>query len=263
MQAPRVGIVGGGILGTVLAYRLAQAGASVTVLERAEGLGGLAASMDFDGHQVDRFYHVITPSDDRMIAMAEELGLGDDLRYAPSGVGFFIDGSCTRSTGSATFSASRRCHRCSARDWLVRGAVPGTPRLRRPRPHSARALAAAPLWRAVVDRIWRPLLDSRFESKPDGLPATYLWARTRRMSSARKGAGKGEVMATSSAGISASSTPLSLQPRATARLSRPAPQSGSRSHQRRRDRRRSGRRDAPLRSHRCDAAAAGTSLPVA
>ena len=62
---PRVGVVGGGVLGTSLALRLAQAGAAVTVLERGPSLGGLAGTFDFGGHQVDRFYHVITPADQR------------------------------------------------------------------------------------------------------------------------------------------------------------------------------------------------------
>ena len=195
MQAPRVAIVGGGILGTVLAYRLSRAGASVTVLERAERLGGLAASMDFDGHLVDRFYHVITPSDDRMIAMAEELGLGDDLRFSPSGVGFFIDGELHPFNGVGDFlrftplTPPQRARlgwfvaQCQIRrGYEALDRTPLEPWLRR---HCGSA---------VVDRIWRPLLDSRFEGKPDGLPATYLWARTRRMSSARQGAAKGEVM---------------------------------------------------------------------
>ena len=67
--AARVGVVGGGILGTVLSLRLAQAGHRVTLLERGPSLGGLAGSMDFGGHTVDRFYHVITPADSRMIAL--------------------------------------------------------------------------------------------------------------------------------------------------------------------------------------------------
>ncbi len=195
MQEPRVAIVGGGILGTVLALRLSQAGASVTVLERAERLGGLAASMDFDGHEVDRFYHVITPSDDRMIAMAEELGLGEELRFSPSGVGFFIDGELHPFNGIGDFlrftplTPLQRARlgwfvaQCQARrGYEALDRTPLEPWLRR---HCGRA---------VVDRIWRPLLDSRFEGKPEGLPATYLWARTRRMSSARQGAAKGEVM---------------------------------------------------------------------
>ena len=80
---PRVGVVGGGILGVTLALRLAQAGAAVTVLERGPELGGLAGTMELGGHEVDRFYHVITPADSRMIAMAEELGLGEQIRFRP------------------------------------------------------------------------------------------------------------------------------------------------------------------------------------
>ena len=42
---PRVGVVGGGVLGTSLALRLAQAGAKVTVIERGPSLGGLAGDL--------------------------------------------------------------------------------------------------------------------------------------------------------------------------------------------------------------------------
>ena len=39
---------------------------------------------------------------------------------------------------------------------------------------------------ALTGRLWKPLLNSRFENNPAGLPATYLWARTRRMSGAER-----------------------------------------------------------------------------
>jgi len=195
MSPPRVGIVGGGVLGTVLAYRLAQRGADVTLLERGPRVGGLATSMDFDGHVVDRFYHVIVPSDTRMIETAEELGLGDQLRFSPTGVGFYIDGKLHPLNGIGDFlrfsplSLWQRARlawfiaQCQVRksyDKLDR--IPLETWLRR---HCGAG---------VMRRIWRPLLDSRFESNAAGLPATYLWARTRRMSSARQGAARGEVM---------------------------------------------------------------------
>jgi protoporphyrinogen oxidase len=195
MTPQRVGIVGGGVLGTVLAYRLAQSGADVTLLERGPRIGGLAASMEFGGHTVDRFYHVIVPSDDRMIAMAEELGLGDELRFSPTGVGFYIDGRLHPFNGIGDFlrfsplSPYERARlawfvaQCQVRSSYAKlDEIPLEDWLRR---HCGAS---------VTRRIWRPLLDSRFESRPDGLPATYIWARTRRMSSARKGAGRGEVM---------------------------------------------------------------------
>lgn len=193
-SAPRVGVVGGGVLGISLALRLAQAGAAVTVIERGPTLGGLAGTMDFGGHQVDRFYHVITPADTRMIAMAEEVGLGDQLRYTPVGAGFFANGEMHDFNGIGDllrFSPLSPVARLRL-GWFVAQC-----QLR----SSYDELESLPLetWlrrhcgKQVVERIWKPLLNSRFDSDPSGLPATYLWARTRRMSGAR-GKGGGEEM---------------------------------------------------------------------
>jgi protoporphyrinogen oxidase len=194
-RRPRVGIVGAGILGTVLSLRLAQAGVDVTLLERAPSPGGLAGSMDFSGHRVDRFYHVIVPSDERMIALTEELGLSDQLSFHPVGVGFYIDGEMHPFNGIGDFlrftplSPLGRARLA----WFVLYC-----QLRR----DYGALESKPLqaWltrhcgRELVERIWRPLLDSRFDSRHAELPATYLWARTNRMRSARDGRGEGEKM---------------------------------------------------------------------
>jgi protoporphyrinogen oxidase len=199
--APRIGIVGAGILGTVLALRLAQGGARVTLLERAPTPGGLAGSMDFEGHRVDRFYHVIVPSDERMIALAQELGLGAELHFTPVGVGFFVDGEMHPFNGVGDFlrfpalSPAGRARLA----WFVLQC-----QLRRD--HAALEDVPLEKWltrhcgEATVERIWRPLLDSRFDGRHAELPATYLWARTNRMRSARSvrggsgGGGGGERM---------------------------------------------------------------------
>jgi protoporphyrinogen oxidase len=192
---PHIGIVGAGILGTVLALRLAQGGARVTLLERAPTPGGLAGAIDFGGHRVDRFYHVIVPSDQRMIALTDELGLADELSFTPVGVGFFVDGKMYPFNGIGDFlrfpplSLLGRARL----GWFVLHC-----QLRR----NYLPLERKPLerWltrhcgRRVVQRIWRPLLDSRFNSRHEELPATYLWARTNRMRSARDSASSGETM---------------------------------------------------------------------
>jgi protoporphyrinogen oxidase len=193
-RRPRIGVVGAGILGTVLSLRLAQGGADVTLLERAPSPGGLAGSIDFGGHRVDRFYHVIVPSDERMIALTDELGLRDELSFTPVGVGFFVDGEMHPFNGIGDFLRfSPLSPLARARlAWFVAQC-----QLRR----DYSALEQQPLedWltrhcgRELVQRVWRPLLDSRFDSDHDELPATYLWARTNRMRSARDGGG-GERM---------------------------------------------------------------------
>jgi protoporphyrinogen oxidase len=191
---PSVAIVGGGIMGMTAAYRLLQSGVHVALYERSTDLGGLVGSFDFDGHRVDRFYHVILPTDDRVRGLATELGLGDRFRFRPSGVGFYDDKRLFSMNSLREFmtfpllsprdrvrlaSFVARCQLTAQHDdldelplldWLVRRCG-----------------------KRVVDKLWRPLLDSKFDGKYDDLPATYMWARTRRMSSTRDSRGR-EIM---------------------------------------------------------------------
>jgi protoporphyrinogen oxidase len=194
MTRPTVGIVGGGILGLTAAYRLASAGVNVSLYERASDLGGLVGTFDFDGHPVDRFYHVILPGDDRVRGLAEELGLGDRFRFRASGVGFYDDGRLFSMT--------------SPRELLSFPLIPFPDRIRlgafaaRCQVGSSHdSLDDTPLldWltrlcgKRAVERLWKPLLDSKFDGKFDDLPATYIWARSRRMTTTRDANGH-EVM---------------------------------------------------------------------
>ena len=189
-----VGIVGGGILGMTAAYRLSQAGVRVELFERSSDLGGLVGAFDFHGRRTDRFYHVVLPTDDRVVGLAKDLGLAERFRFKPTAVGFYDDGRI--------FSMS------SLREFLTFPLLPFHDRVRlgafvaRCQLKSDHAdLDETPLleWlerscgRRIVSRLWRPLLDSKFDGRYDDLPATYLWARTRRMSKTRDSAGR-EVM---------------------------------------------------------------------
>ncbi len=191
----RVGIVGGGVLGTVLALRLQQAGARVTLLERGPSLGGLAGAFDFNGHRIDRFYHVIVPSDERMLSLVDELDLREHLSFSPVGVGFFADGKMHPFNGLADFAKFPPLSPLGRARlaWFVAqcqlrkdyGALENVSLERWLRRHCGAK---------VYERIWRPLLDSRFDSEHGELPATYMWARTNRMRSARTSQGSGETM---------------------------------------------------------------------
>jgi protoporphyrinogen oxidase len=54
-----------------------------------------------------------------------------------------------------------------------------------------RSVCGERLW----TQLWRPLLDSKFDGRFDDLPATYLWARSRRMAGTREKGSK-EVLGT-------------------------------------------------------------------
>jgi protoporphyrinogen oxidase len=190
----RVGIVGAGILGLTVAYRLTKAGIDVALYERSDDVGGLVGAFDFDGHRVDRFYHVILPTDHRVRGLADELGLGDRFRFRPTGVGFYDDGRLFSMNSLLEFL---RFPLLPPHDRLRLGAF--VARCQTIKDHTA--LDDVPLldWlqrlcgRRIVERMWRPLLDSKFDGRYDDLPATYLWGRTRRMSATRDRSGR-EIM---------------------------------------------------------------------
>jgi protoporphyrinogen oxidase len=192
--APRVGIIGGGLLGMTLALRLRQSGADVTLLEAASRGGGLAGAAPIGSHAWDRFYHVILLSDRHTRSLLEELGIADRLRWGITRTGFYTDGelhSLSTSVeflrfpalslidkfrlGGTIFLASRlrdwrRLESVLAVDWLRRWSGP-----------------------RVVERIWLPLLKSKLGDNYRIASASFIWAIIARMYAARRSGLKREM----------------------------------------------------------------------
>jgi protoporphyrinogen oxidase len=192
-----VGIIGGGLLGLSTAYRLAQAGVDVTVYERDGQLGGLAGTTDLGGIPVDRYYHVVLPTDDRVRSLAAEVGIGEDrFRFRTTRVGFYQQGQLTSMSSARellTFPGLNMADRVRLGAFAARCQLKSdnTDLEQQSLETWLRKVCGTRLW----ENLWRPLLDSKFDGVYDDLPATYLWARTRRMSATRDKAAR-EVMGT-------------------------------------------------------------------
>ena len=87
-----IGVLGGGIAGLSAAYRLQRRGYDVQVFEASEDLGGLAAVYETAGNPVEKFYHHLSKSEQTIVDLAEELGVGDriDWRYGQNA--YYVDG---------------------------------------------------------------------------------------------------------------------------------------------------------------------------
>ncbi|GGN14815.1 NAD(P)/FAD-dependent oxidoreductase [Halarchaeum nitratireducens] len=88
-----IGIVGGGIAGLAAARRLQAAGREVTVFEASEEVGGLAATYETGGDRLEKFYHHLSGSEETIVELIEELGLGDDLTWPIGKNAYYIDGT--------------------------------------------------------------------------------------------------------------------------------------------------------------------------
>ena len=191
-----VGIVGGGITGLTTAYYLLKAGHRATVFEAAPGVGGLASSVQVQGVWVDKFYHCILPMDTALLGLLDELGLGGDVYWQETEMGFMYR---ERMYSLTTPADLLRFTPLSVVDRLRLGLTGLYARRLRDWEALERVTAREWLTRLCGERafntIWKPLLIFKFGDRYAEAPATYLWGRVKRQASTRRGGSAKERLA--------------------------------------------------------------------
>ncbi|AQL43537.1 protoporphyrinogen oxidase [Halorientalis sp. IM1011] len=87
-----IGVVGGGVAGLAAAHRLQRAGHEVQVFEASDDVGGLAAVYETAGDPIEKFYHHLSKSEETIVEVAEELGLGDSIEWRVGENAYYVDG---------------------------------------------------------------------------------------------------------------------------------------------------------------------------
>jgi protoporphyrinogen oxidase len=173
-----LGIIGAGATGLTAAWDAVRAGHQVTVLEAADELGGLAASLEVGGVPLERYYHHIFRSDKAMIALIEELGLGDALRFHRPTTGIYRGGQLIDFT--TPFDMLRHPEfgpvdavRFAASSALLKAVRKGD------RYNDLTALAWLRKWagKKATAAIWEPLLRGKFGDRAEQVSMAWLWAR--------------------------------------------------------------------------------------
>jgi protoporphyrinogen oxidase len=183
--AQRIAVVGGGIVGCVVALRLAASGLRVTLFEAAESLGGLAAPWELGPLTWDRHYHVICESDQTLRTLLRELNLENDIKWSSVRTGFFSGGHLHEFTSLRDFLAFPPLH---LHEKLRLGAA--IVYASRVDPASLRETTAAN-WltklcgRRVYSQIWEPLLRAKLGANATSVAASFIAVTIRRMFGAR------------------------------------------------------------------------------
>src|SRR6201996_7785980 len=92
MTNKRYAVIGAGPMGLMCAMELLKLGHHVDIYERDDRIGGMSASFDFDGLEIERYYHFICKTDFPLFDLLAELGLSDTLRWTDTKMGFFYNG---------------------------------------------------------------------------------------------------------------------------------------------------------------------------
>jgi protoporphyrinogen oxidase len=187
-------VVGGGILGSALALRLAEHGNSVTLYEQAPQIGGLAAPFQLGDVTWDRFYHVTLQSDSALLSLLQDLDLEREMRWVATRTALYDDGRLfsvsnvadylrLRSLGpiskarigatvlrAAYLEDWRPLEQITAEDWLIRWSGP-----------------------RAYETFWLPLLRSKLGDRHDQASAAFIWAIIRRLYAARRAGAKQDL----------------------------------------------------------------------
>lgn len=91
----KVAVLGGGISGLTVAWKLAEMGIPVEVIEAQEYVGGLSATIYNDGHKMDFGPHSFFTEDQEIFETIKEM-FGDDLLFGTRDVRLYMDGKYLR-----------------------------------------------------------------------------------------------------------------------------------------------------------------------
>jgi protoporphyrinogen oxidase len=187
----RVGVVGAGITGLVVAGELAKRGHQVDVFEQG-AIGGLAAGFPYANDAefyLDKFYHHIFRSDEHVLRLIDETGLADQLRWLPSKSGIVAQGRLWNFKGPLDLLRFKPMGSLwqrllmgfnlwrlqKTKDWKPLDTI------------TCREFFAASGNVEAYERFWEPLLKQKFADAAAQAPAAFLWGRVAPRSQSRQG----------------------------------------------------------------------------
>jgi protoporphyrinogen oxidase len=185
-QSQRIAVLGAGPMGLAVAYQLVQDGHHPVIFEADDRVGGMTASFDFSGLEVERYYHFHCISDKDFLQMLEELGLSDHMNWVETKMGYWYQNrlqawgnpiallkfkglSLTAKFRYAlhAFLATRR------KDWKPLDNVEATSWIK------------GWVGAEAYEVMWRRLFELKFYEYTYGLSAAWIWSRIRRIGTSR------------------------------------------------------------------------------
>lgn len=91
-MSKKVAVLGAGPMGLVVAYELLKQGQKVVIFEADSVVGGMTASFDFEGVDIERYYHFICQSDEALFKLLRDLEIDDKLCWVKTKMGFYYQG---------------------------------------------------------------------------------------------------------------------------------------------------------------------------
>ncbi|MCL2830597.1 MAG: NAD(P)/FAD-dependent oxidoreductase [Betaproteobacteria bacterium] len=182
----RIAIIGAGPMGLAAAFQLVREGHIPVIFEADDRIGGMTASFDCDGMEIERYYHFHCTSDRAFLKMLAELGLADKMRWTETKMAYWFRGRLQawgnpgallkfRGLGLvAKFRYGLHAFHCVRRnDWRELNFL------------EASAWVKQWVGKEAYEILWRKLFDLKFHEYANTLSAAWIWSRIRRIGRSR------------------------------------------------------------------------------
>lgn len=180
-------VLGAGPMGLMTAMELLKRGHEVEIYERDDRIGGMSATFDFAGLEIERYYHFICKTDFPLFELLEELGLSNKLRWTDTKMGFFYKGKLYRwgtplallaFDGLGLLSKLRyglhAMYAKGIKDWRPFDRIRATDWIRR--------------WigKHAYDVLWKSLFELKLFEHTDEISAAWIGTRIKRVALSRR-----------------------------------------------------------------------------
>ena len=187
LKSDKVAVVGAGPMGLAVAYELILKGYKPEIFEADNRLGGMAASFNFDGLEIERYYHFHCLNDYAFFDLLDEIGLKKELNWKKTKMGFFYKNKLYKwgSLNSVLFfnkvSIFTRIRyllhalRClTIRDWSDLDKISAIDWLKKW------------LGKKGYSILWEKLFEYKFYNFSSNISAAWIWSRIKRLGKSRK-----------------------------------------------------------------------------
>jgi protoporphyrinogen oxidase len=182
----RVAVLGAGPMGLAVAYQLAKDGHEPVIFEADDRVGGMTASFDFNGLEIERYYHFHCTSDNAFLNLLHELKIHDQMHWTTTKMGYWFDGKLQQwgnplalfmfqglglmakfRYGLHAFLSTKRNNwkeldHLEASEWILRW-----------------------VGSEAYEVLWRRLFEYKFYEYAGNLSAAWIWSRIRRIGRSR------------------------------------------------------------------------------
>ena len=182
----KIAVLGAGPMGLAVAYQLVLDGHQPVLFEADDRIGGMAATFDFGGMDIERYYHFHCVSDHDFLQLIDELGIADKMHWTETRMGYWyqerlqpwgnpvallkfqgLSFNAKFRYGLHAFLSTRR------NNWHPLDKIEATAWIKQ--------CVGAEAWEVL----WRRLFDYKFYNYAQGLSAAWIWSRIRRIGRSR------------------------------------------------------------------------------